>query len=134
MISKTLDNRAGCGSGRGMTRRHALIALCLLMSACATRQVYSSPDAGMVELEPLLAAEVKADGLVIRVISHGCTTKDDIAFFVEREGTRAAVAFGRRKVDVCKAAPMPMDIVFSYSELGLKPGQSVAIINPLAPR
>ncbi len=115
-----------------MTRRHLLLAALLLVSACATRAVYSSPDAGMVELEPLLGAEVRADALIIRVISTGCTTKDDIVWFVERAGNRAAVAFGRKKLDACKAAPQPVEIAFSYAELGLKPGQPVAIVNPLA--
>lgn len=115
-----------------MTRRHALLAALFLVSACATKAVYSSPDAGMVELEPLLGAEVRADTLVIRVTSTGCTAKADIAWFVEKAGNRAAVAFGRKKLDACKTAPQPMEIAFSYAELGLKPGQAVAIVNPLA--
>jgi hypothetical protein len=115
-----------------MTRRHALLAALLLVSACATRAVYSSPDAGMVELEPLISAEVRADTLVIRLTSTGCTTKADIVWFVERAGNRVAVAFGRKKIDDCKAAPQPVEIAFSYAELGLKHGQSVAIVNPLA--
>ncbi len=117
-----------------MTRRHLLLAALLLVSACATKSVYSSPDAGMVELEPLLSAEVRADTLVIRVTSTGCTSKEDMAWFVERAGARVAVAFGRKKMDACKAAPRPMEIAFSYAELGLKPGQAVAIVNPLASR
>ena len=117
-----------------MTRRHALLAALLLVSACATKAIYSSPDAGMVELEPLVSAEVRADALVISVISTGCTAKEDIAWFVEKAGGKAAVAFGRRKIDICKAAPQPMEIAFSYAELGLKPGQAVAIVNPLAGR
>ena len=115
-----------------MTRRFALFAALLLISGCATRAVYSSPDVGMVELEPLLSAEVRADSLVIRVLSRGCTTKADMAFFVERAGSRAAVAFGRKRVETCDGQPAPLEIVFSYSELGLKPGQSVAIVNPLS--
>ncbi|HYE47724.1 MAG TPA: hypothetical protein VEA44_18295, partial [Caulobacter sp.] len=109
-----------------------LLAALLLVSACATRAVYVAPDAGMVELESLLGAEVRADALVIRVTTTGCTAKEDFAFFVERQGDRAAVAFARRKVDRCKAAARPMEIAFSYAELGLKPGQAVAIVNPLA--
>lgn len=117
-----------------MTRRHLLLAALLLVSACATNAVYSSPDAGMVELEPLISAEVRADALVIRVTSTGCTTKEDMAWFVERTGERVAVAFGRKKMDACKAAPRAMEIAFSYAELGLRPGQAVAIVNPLAAR
>lgn len=115
-----------------MTRRHALLAALLLVSACATKAVYSSPDAGMVELEPLISAEVRADTLIIRVTSTGCTAKEDIVWFVEKAGGKAAVAFGRKKLDACKAAPQPMEIAFTYAELGLKPGQAVAIVNPLA--
>lgn len=117
-----------------MTRRHALLAALFLVSACATKAVYSSPDAGMVELEPLLGAEVRADALMIRVASNGCTSKGDFVFFVERQGDKAAVAFGRKRIDVCKAAPQPLEIAFSYEELGLKPSQAVAIVNPLAAR
>lgn len=115
-----------------MTRRHALLAALFLVSACATKAVYSSPDAGMVELEPLLGAEVRADMLVIWVTSTGCTAKEDFAWFVEKAGNRVAVAFGRKKLDACKAASRPMEIAFSYAELGLQPGQAVAIVNPLA--
>lgn len=117
-----------------MTRRHALLVALLLVSACATKVVYSSNDAGMVELEPLIGAEVRADILVIRVTSTGCTAKADIAWFVEKAGNRAAVAFARKKLDACKDAPQPMEIAFSYAELGLKPGQAVEIVNPLAAR
>jgi hypothetical protein len=117
-----------------MTRRHALLVALFLVSACAAKVVYSSPDAGMVELEPLLAAEVRSDALVIRVVSHGCTSKDNFAFFVEKAGRRVAVAFGRKKTDECKAAPQPMEIAFTYEELGLKRGEAIAIVNPLASR
>ncbi|NBU26880.1 MAG: hypothetical protein EBS42_01290 [Caulobacteraceae bacterium] len=116
-----------------MTRRFALLAALILMSGCATRVVYSSPDVGMVELEPLLSAEVRADSLIVRVLSRGCTAKSDMAFFVERAGDRAAVAFGRKRVEICTGQQGSLELVFSYSELGLKPGQSVAIVNPLSP-
>jgi predicted secreted protein len=115
-----------------MTRRFALVAALLLMTGCASRAVYSSPDVGMVELEALISAEVRADSLVIRVRSRGCTSKADMAFFVERAGNRAAVAFGRKRLETCQGQPSPLELVFSYSELGLKPGQSVAIVNPLS--
>jgi len=115
-----------------MNRRHLLLAGLLLVAACSTTAVYRSPEAGMVELEPLLAAEVAEEGVRIRLISNGCTAKEDLAFFVERDGVRAAVAFGRRKPDRCKAAPRPMDLTFTWAELGLKPGQPVAVINPLS--
>lgn len=115
-----------------MNRRAFLIAGTLLLAGCATRAVYSSPDAGMVELEPLLAASVAKDALTIRVTSTGCTAKEGFAWFVERGGGRYAVAFGRRKLDACKAAPTPVDLTWTFAELGLPKGASVAVVNPLA--
>lgn len=115
-----------------MTRRALIIAGALLLSGCVTPAVYSSPDAGMVELEPLLAASVAADGLTIRVTSNGCTTKASLAFFVEHKAGRYAVAFGRRRVDTCAQSPTAVDLTFSFEELGLPRGARVAVVNPLA--
>lgn len=117
-----------------MNRRALLIVAgtTLLLAGCATTAVYSSPDAGMVELEPLLGASVAAGSLTIRVISTGCTAKADFAWFVERKAGRAAVAFGRRTLNRCKAAPSPVDLTWTFEELGLPKGAAVAVVNPLA--
>ncbi|MES2033767.1 MAG: hypothetical protein V4466_06305 [Pseudomonadota bacterium] len=115
-----------------MNRRHLLILGMLLLSGCAAPIVYASPDAGMVELEPLLGARVDADALTIRVASSGCTTKDGFAFFVERRYRRVAVAFGRKRLDVCRAAPTAIDLTWSFAELGLPKGAVVTVVNPLA--
>lgn len=117
-----------------MNRRLLLIAGALLLSGCATRAVYSSPDAGMVELEPLLSASVASETLSIRVVSTGCTTKERFAWFVERGGGRYAVAFGRRTLDACRAAPTPVDLTWTFAELGLPKGAAVSIVNPLSSR
>ncbi|MBP7705365.1 MAG: hypothetical protein KA105_08820 [Caulobacter sp.] len=117
-----------------MNRRLFVIAGTLLLVGCATPTVYSAPDVGMVELEPLLAASVAADALTIRVTSTGCTAKDGFAFFVEKGGGRYAVAFARRRLDLCKAAPTPVDLTWSFEELGLPRGAAVAVVNPLGPR
>jgi hypothetical protein len=117
-----------------MNRRLFVIAGTLMLVGCATPAVYSAPDVGMVELEPLLAASVAADALTIRVTSTGCTAKDAFAFFVEKGGGRYAVAFARRRLDVCKAAPTPVDLTWSFEELGLPRGAAVAVVNPLGGR
>lgn len=114
-----------------MNRRHLLILGALLLAGCATRSVYSSPDAGMVELEPLLGVQAGSDALTISVLSNGCTAKDGFAFFVERKANRFAVAFGRKRLDVCKAAPTPMALSWTFAELGLPKGAEVAVVNPL---
>lgn len=115
-----------------MNRRLFLIAGVLLLAGCASRSVYSAPDVGMVELEPLVAASVAADSLTIRVISTGCTAKEGFVFFVEQGNGRYAVAFARRRLDLCKAAPTPMDLTWTFAELGLPKGAAVAVVNPLA--
>jgi len=115
-----------------MNRRHLILLGALLLSGCATKAIYSSPDAGMVELEALLGARVDADALTIRVTSNGCTAKDSFAFFVERKDRRVAVAFGRKRLDLCKAAPRPVDLTWSFEELGLPKGAQVAVVNPLS--
>ena len=115
-----------------MNRRHLLILGALLVSGCATTAVYSSPDAGMVELEPLIATSVAEGSLTIRVMSNGCTTKADFAWFVERKANRFAVAFGRRKIDACKVLARPVDLTFGFAELELPKGAAVAVVNPLS--
>jgi len=119
------------GSVCGMNRRHLLLVGALLLSGCATTAVYSSPDAGMVELEPLLAASVAADSLTIRVLSNGCTAREGFVFYVERGAGRYAVAFARKALDRCRAAPTPVDLTWSFAELGLPKGAAVAVVNPL---
>lgn len=116
-----------------MNRRSLLIVAgtALLLAGCATTAVYSAPDVGMVELEPLVAASVAADALTIRVMSNGCTAKEDFAWFVERKAGRFAVAFGRKKIDACKAAARPMDLTWTFEELGLPKRAAVAVVNPL---
>ncbi|MFA7262134.1 MAG: hypothetical protein WC068_03845 [Caulobacter sp.] len=115
-----------------MNRRILLIAGALLLAGCATRAVYSAPDVGMVELEPLLAVTAAREGLTIRVASNGCTGKDSMAWFVEKAGGRYAVAFGRRRVDSCTQPPTAVDLTFSFAELGLPKGARVAVVNPLS--
>lgn len=115
-----------------MNRRHLLITGALLLAGCSTTAVYRAPDVGMVELEPLLAASVGEGGVTIRLISTGCTSKEAMAFFVERGGGRYAVAFARKKLDLCRAAPRPVDLTWTFAELGLPKGAKVAVVNPLA--
>jgi hypothetical protein len=116
-----------------MNRRFLILAGAgLLLAGCATRAVYSAPDAGMVELEPLAAASVAGDSLTIRVLSTGCTAREAFAFYVEREAGRYAVAFARKALDRCKAAPRPVDLTWTFEELGLPRGAAVAVVNPLS--
>ncbi len=116
-------------SRRGFVLAGAALGLC----GCATTPVLAPARPGDVlpELEPLLAVRTEADGLTIRVASRGCTKREDFVFRVEPRGQGVAVAFARRRLDVCRAPDAaPVELRFGYDALGLRPGQDVLILNP----
>ena len=115
-----------------MTRRLFLLAS-LALGGCASVGVApAGPPAPLAELEPLYSARATAEGLAIRVASRGCTAKPDFAFYVERRGGAATLAFGRRHVDVCKApAAATEELTFTWTELGLDPKAPVFLLNPV---
>jgi hypothetical protein len=117
-----------------MDRRFLLLAGAAIVSGCAASPMrVAAPSGASFELlEPLVSAVAGADGLTIRVASHGCTRKADFALYVERAGAGARVAFGRKRVDACKAAAAgPVDLTFSYDELGARRGQPLFVLNPI---
>ena len=114
-----------------MNRRFVILAA-LALCGCATARVEAPPGAGFAELEPVYAVTAGREAVTIRVASNGCTSKADFTFFVERKPTGAAVAFGRRKLDRCRSFAMgSTEISFTWDELGLKPGTTVFLLNPL---
>ncbi|MFC3077184.1 hypothetical protein ACFODL_03670 [Phenylobacterium terrae] len=116
-----------------MNRRFLLVAGLLLLGGCATTPppIVAPAGAPFQELEPLLAARAGGEALTITVVSNGCTKKEDFAFFLERHGEAVRLAFGRKRIDVCKAAPSPVDITFTFAELGVGPRSPVFLLNPL---
>jgi hypothetical protein len=117
-----------------MNRRLFVLAA-LALGGCATvaaPPVVAPAPQVLGELEPLYSAVAGREALTIRVASRGCTAKADFAFYVERRGGQASLAFGRRHVDACKAAaPGQTELVFSWAELGLEPRGPVFILNPV---
>ena len=117
--------------------RRGLLAtgLLLALGGCATRggARLIAGATGPGELESLEAASAGVDGLTLRVASHGCTTKADFAFYIDRSGREPAIAFARKRLDVCRAAPEVVELRFSYEELGLSGGGTVRLLNPVAP-
>ena len=122
-----------------LDRRRLLAAgLFLALGGCAGRGGVTLVASGRgvpAELEALSAVEADATGLTLRVASTGCTTREDFTFYVDRSGPQPAVAFARKRLDLCRRAPTTADVRFSYQELGL-PGQGrLAVLNPVgAPR
>jgi len=122
-----------------LSRRLVLtFAACALAAGCATAPaatgIVAPEGAPFGELEPLYGAQAGRDALTIRVASNGCTTKADFAHFVEQKGGGIALAFGRRRLDTCKAFAIGQaSLVFAYDELGVEPGAPIFLLNPLVP-
>jgi hypothetical protein len=115
-----------------MNRRLFLLAS-LALSGCATLAPTSAgPPPPLAELEPLYSAVAGREALTIRVASNGCTAKPDFAFYVERRGGSATIAFARKRVDACKSfAQGQTEIAFAWSELGLDAKAPVFLLNPV---
>ena len=73
-----------------------------------------------------------ADGaLIAQVDSNGCTSAADFAVLVA-EGTPVDITLTRTRPDLCKAIVSEgVELRWSYQELGLAPGQTVRVANPL---
>ena len=116
-------------------RRGLLAAgLLLALGGCAGRDAARlvTTVAGSGELETLQAATATPEGLVLGVASRGCTTKTDFTFYVDRTGREPAIAFARKRLDVCRVAPGVTELRFGYAELGLAGGETIRLLNPVA--
>lgn len=114
--------------------RRLFVFAALALAGCASLPPSKivAPGSTLGELEPLFAARAGRDALTIRVSSNGCTRKEDFAFYVERRGEAATLAFGRKRLDTCKSfAPGHEDLAFSWAELGLAPRSPLFLLNPL---
>jgi hypothetical protein len=119
-----------------MNRRVLLLASLAALGGCATAppavRIVAPAGAPLPELEPLQRIEAGRDALTIRVTSNGCTTKADFTFYLERKGEAVTLAFGRRKLDACRAAaPQNVDLTFTWAELGVAPRTPVFLLNPV---
>ena len=113
--------------------RRIFLAGALALSGCATLPPpTAAPSFGpFAELEPIFAARMGPEGISIRVASNGCTTRDDFAAHLQRQGGLAGLAFGRKRLDTCTAVPASTALLtFGWSELGLSPGTPVVLLNP----
>lgn len=125
-------------------------ALCILsaplMSGCAmmerawpaaqaeraqAREIAVSTEGMPGALEPIHAAAVIGDLAVFRVTTGGCTDRDDILPVVTMVDDEAIVTLRRMEDDFCQAYDRDgLELVWTFEELGLSPGQRVRINNP----
>jgi hypothetical protein len=112
--------------------RRGFVLAALALGGCATMAPPAAAPGPLGELEPLYAVESGRQGLTIRVATAGCTARPDFAFYVDRRGGAASVAFARKRVDVCKTAPGQAEVAFTWAEMGLAPRTPVFLLNPIA--
>jgi len=110
-----------------------LTTLSMVLSGCglmAGQQPVST--AGMPgQIEPIHAATVTNDLAVFWVSSNGCTAKDDLRPVISGHGDASVITLRRISEDRCET-PLGegVEIMWSFEELGIKPGADVSINNP----
>ena len=118
----------------------------LMLSACAAGQVTTTTGAASIVmrqdeampglLEPIHAAAFTNQYAIFRVSSNGCTDKNDIAPVISRDSHEVVITLRRLREDNCKAlVEEGVELIWSFEELGPRPGEPVEINNPyqLAP-
>jgi len=119
----------------GPDRRRLLAAgLFLALGGCAGRGGVTLVGGGRnapAELETLGGLQADASGLTLTVASAGCTSRDDFTFYVDRSAAPPAVAFARKRLDVCRRPSTTAVVRFSYQELGLSGRGRLAVLNPV---
>lgn len=118
-----------------MLSRRLLLAGTLALAGCASlTRPEAWPSAGpFPELEAVRSVRVTPTGLSVEVASRGCAAAPDLAFYVERRGGVATVAFARRKLQACSEAPEGwVEVAFTREALGLSPDERVFVLNPMS--
>jgi len=122
----------------GLDRRGLLATgLMLALGGCASSRgvtLVLGATGETAELEALKAVAADPDGLKLRVVSHGCTRKEDFAFYVDHIAEPPTVAFARKRVDGCHGAAGELTLAFSYAELGLDGQGRLVVLNPMGTR
>jgi hypothetical protein len=115
-------------------------AVALGVSACAAFPRVSLPWGAQEQvvardmpgqLEPIHAAAITRDLAVFWVSSNGCTQKEDLTPVIDRAGDGSTITLRRIDEDTCDR-PMAegIEIIWSFEELGLTPGERVRVNNP----
>lgn len=79
------------------------------------------------EPETLLGFSLNFDKkeITIKVVSTGCTSKDDFQFLVKDEN----ITIIRKKKDTCKAMPEEVSFTYNLKEAGIDPNKPFKILN-----
>lgn len=83
-------------------------------------------------LESVRRVDFDGQRLSVVVGSNGCTEASSFEVRI-KDDEPAELSLIRRSPDMCKAlVPDGKTVSWTYDELGLKPGQSVRVINPIS--
>ena len=123
----------------------AILTVCVLTGGCAMldhvlprrgeaapyREITVSTEGMPGALEPIHAAAIIGDRAIFRVTSGGCTERDDIQPIITVVEDEAVVTLRRMQDDYCEAYDEDgVEVVWTFEELGLTPGQRVRVNNP----
>ena len=81
---------------------------------------------------PIYGASVDAAGLTVHVPASACRRRSDFTVAVLKREPQPMVLVAIKRSQVCgPTGPGHTDLIFSFEELGLKPGESFVLGNPL---
>jgi hypothetical protein len=90
------------------------------------------PAMANAEMEPILGVSVNQKGITYQVASGGCTSKKSFELR-QLETNPAQLQLIRKHPDICEAfLPYGTTITYVWSELGLRQGLAVVVVNPLS--
>ena len=84
-------------------------------------------------LAAIYGVKVGAAGVTVRVPLSACAHKSDFTVAVLKRDPQSMVLFAPKRPQACgPARPGHIDLTYGLDELGLKPGESFILANPLA--
>lgn len=110
------------------------MGLMLLVPGCAGLVPHWPGQAASGAVEPLRAAAIGGDTVMVRVGTNGCTRKSDLVPEVRRTFEGAHITLVRIRADTCDSAEADaIELRWSFEEMGLEPGTTVRLTNPYRP-
>lgn len=81
-------------------------------------------------LEPLFHHEIRADKLVLSVLSTGCTRAEDFVVDVQTVDEVCQLAVYRVKPDRCRKAPEPKQVLLDFDVKAACASKRIEVVNP----
>ncbi len=106
----------------------ALAAFCALFVMSAGSALAQPP----ASLMPVYGVSVTSDGVTVRIPANACGRKSDFEVAVLKRAPQSMVLLSPKHAQRCgQAGPGHVELTYSLDELGLKPGESFVLGNPL---